>query len=717
MTRCLWSLALLLAAAGCKRDPLPAVDAGASAARQAPVADAGVPRPPSARAETTVVELHGVRLEDEYAWMKRKGTPELEAWLAAENAYREAVMRPLEPLRRQLVAELRARLKEDDDSARWPMRGYDYWTRTRQGLAYEQYLRAPRDGGPEEMLLDLNAEADGGAFIDVDELEVSDDSTQLAWTIDRTGFREFALQVKDLATGTLGPERIARVDTVAWAADGRTLFYVVENAAKRPYRLYRHVLGTPTERDALVYEEKDERFDLDVSRSSSRRFVLVRSRSLTTAETRVIDARSPTSPPRVVWPRKPEQMYDVEDRGDRFFLRVNDTGRTFRVVSVPITAPMKSKPVEVVPLRAGVMIDEMHLSASHLVLLEREGGLPRLRAIAFDSGEAQDVPLPEADVSLWLDANADFESPVVRFGLTSLVTPATLYDRDLASGRTTLVRQRPVPTYDPSRYETLRLQATAADGTKIPISLARRKGLTGPAPVYLSGYGAYGATNDPSFSSANVSLLERGVIVAEAHVRGGGELGKPWHDAGRLAKKMNTFTDFIACAEFLQREGWTTKDRLIIHGVSAGGLLMGAVLNLRPDLARAAYVEVPFVDVINTMLDESLPLTVIEFEEWGNPKVKADFEVMVAYSPYENVKAQAYPAMLVRSAYNDSQVLFHEPAKWVAKLRATRTDPNPLLLWMEMSPAGHGGRSSRYDALEDQGRELSFLLWQWGLTR
>jgi oligopeptidase B len=713
MTRRLLALGVGGLVAACAKPGHPAVDAGPSAFVAAEV-DAGPPRPPIARAAPTSFDLHGVHFEDEYAWMKKKGTLELEAYLAAENAYTDAVLRPLKPLHDALVAELRARMKEDDDSARWPMRGYEYWSRTRKDLPFESYWRAPRDGGGEALVLDVNAEADGGSFARVGQLEVSDDDARLAWTVDRTGFNDFELSVKDLGTGARLDGPFLHVGSVAWAADGRTLFYTTENDARRSYRLYRHVVGTSRERDTLVYEEKDDRFDVSISRTASGRFLVLDSRSLTTSEARVVDARTPTAPFKVVWPRVQGRIYDVEDQGQRFLLRVNDTGKNYRIVSVPISNP-KAKAVELVPQRDDVMLEGMHVSQRFLTVVERQGGLSSLRALDLESGAVQRFELPETDVAVWLDHNEDFGSTALRFGLMSMVTPPTIFERDLLTGRTTRVWQQPVPGYEPSRYETLRLEATASDGVKIPLSVARKKGVEGPGPLLLRGYGAYGMNEDPHFQSADVSLLDRGVVLAVAHVRGGGELGKRWHDDGRMTKKMNTFTDFIACAEHLQREGWTTKGQLIINGASAGGLLMGAVLNLRPDLVKAAYVEVPFVDVINTMLDESLPLTVGEFEEWGNPKVKAEFEAMRAYSPYDNVKAQAYPAILVRSAYNDAQVLFHEPAKWVAKLRATKTDANPLLLWMEMRPAGHGGRTNRYQVLDDSARELSFMLWQWGL--
>lgn len=708
---------LFLAAGACKRATAPEVDAGLPPPPVATAHDAGVPVPPIARASTTSFDLHGVHFEDEYAWMKHKGTPEIEAYLAAENRYTDAVLKPLASVHDALVKQLKDRLQENDETARWPMRGFEYWSRTREGVPYETWWRAPLDGGAETLLLDMNAEADGGSFISLGDFEVSDDDTRLAWSVDRSGFREYTLSMKDLGTGALLDAPIPHVTSSAWSADGQTLFYVVEDDAKRAYRLFRHALGTPAAKDALVYEEKDERFDLSISRSSSGRFLVLDVASHTTSEVRVAEAATPTAPFRVVWPRKQDRMYDVEDVGDRFLLRVNDTGRTFRIVSVPIAAPTKGKPVELVPMREDVMIEGFHVSERFVVLLERAGGLQRPRALELATRKEVPIELPEFDATVWIDHNEDFHATTLRYGLTSLVTPPTVYELDLVTGKTRLVKQRPVPGYDPSKYETLRVEATAADGTKVPISLARKKGVKGPAPLLLRGYGAYGDDNDPYFQSSNVSLLDRGVVLAESHVRGGGEFGKRWHDDGRMAKKMNTFTDFIACAEYLEREGWTTKDQLIINGGSAGGLLMGAVLNQRPDLFHAAYVEVPFVDVINTMLDESLPLTVNEFEEWGNPKVKAELDVMRAYSPYDNVKAQAYPAMLVRSAYNDSQVLYHEPAKWVAKLRATKTDHNPLLLWMEMSPAGHSGRSNRYEQLHDTARELSFMLWQWGMTK
>jgi oligopeptidase B len=642
--------------------------------------------------------------------MKQKG-PEVEAYLRDENAWTHSQLAPHEATRARLVAELRARLVERDDSLRTRERGYEHWYRT-EG-AYGRYLRAPIDGGPEEIELDPQASAPDASFVDVGAVDSSPDDRLLAYTLDTTGGRDFTLHLRRFDDGGTLDEPVSGVASLAWA-DGQTLFYTRDDEAKRAARLYRHQVGTPT--DSLVYSERDEHFDLSIGNSRSQRYVVVSTGSLTTTEVRLIDVQHPTAAARVVLPRQAGRQYEVEHTGGAtLVLRINDTARTYRVVEVPLEHPTDVKHWrELVPAQDEVMIDDLDAFTDWLVLTERAHGLQRLRVVNRKTLEARVVDLP-GEHTLAPLANPDPAARTYRFLRTSAILPATAMELDLATGATRTLKTAPIPQWDASNYETSRLEVVTADSTIVPVSLSYKKGVPHPAPLLLRAYGAYGDSSDPAFSLGDAALLERGVIIAEAHVRGGGEFGKAWHDQGRLLNKPNTFSDFVACAQALEDRGWTNSKALIITGGSAGGLLMGAVLNQRPELFHAAYVEVPFVDVINSMLDESLPLTVGEFEEWGNPKLPAFFQVMHAYSPYDNVTRQAYPPMLVRSSYNDSQVLFHEPTKWVAKLRALKTDSNPLLLLMQLEAGGHGGRASRYDQLDDDSWWLTFMLWQWGL--
>ncbi len=696
-------------AAGPKAPPAPAVLA------------APAPVPPVARREPGGQVIHGRTLADDYAWMRKKGTPEVEAYLRAENTYADAVLAPLEPLRERLYAEALSRLQQTDLSVPWPKGGYLYYSRNEEGKQYPIHCR--RRGSPqapEEVILDLNALAAGEKFLALGEMEPSDDGGLLAYTVDRTGFRVHTLEVKDLRTGQLLADRAERVDSVAWAANGRTLFYVTEDDAKRPYRLWRHALGTEASGDVLVYEEKDERFHLGVERSRSGELVVLHARSHTQGEARVLRASDPAGTFRTVIARTKDLEYDLDHRGTLLYLRINDRGRNFRLVAAPLDDPRPERWTELVPHRDDVMLEAAHLFRGHAVLRERRAGLPVLRVLDLEKGGAREVAFDEPVYSVFPDRNEDFAARAFRFTYESLVTPQSIYEVDLSTLERRLLKREPVlGGYDPFAYEQARLEATAPDGTRVPISLVRKKGLArdGSTPMVLAGYGSYGFPFPVTFDSSRVSLLDRGVAFAVAHIRGGGEMGKRWHDEGRMLRKRNTFGDFVACAEHLVRERWTSPDRLAIRGASAGGLLMGAAVNARPDLFKAAVALVPFVDVMNTMLDETLPLTVGEFEEWGNPKVEADFEAMLAYSPYDNVRAQAYPVMLVKSAYNDSQVMYWEPAKWVARLRATKTDRNPLLLRMDMDPAGHGGKSGRYEKLREQAFVNAFVLWQLGVTK
>lgn len=679
--------------------------------------DATPPVPPVARVRPVVSELHGERRVDEYHWLRDKRDPEVRAYLEAENDYADAVLRPTEPLQQRLYDEMLARIQETDQKVPYRRGDFLYYSRTEQGKQYEIHCR--RRGSleaPEQVTLDMNELAAGKPFLALGAYQVSDDARWLAHSLDETGFRQYTLSVKDLETGEVLTRVAERVGSVAWAADDRTLFYTVEDeTTKRQHRLYRHRLGSPDHE--LVYEEADEAFNVGVYRTRSLCYLVLGISSLTTSEALYLPADEPRGEWRLVAPRVAEQEYDVDHRGASFFIRVNDTGRNFRLVEAPVAAPGRESWREIVAHDPRVMLEGVDCFRDHLVLLEREDGLPHVRVRDARSGESHRVAFPEPAYSAWPEANPEFETTLYRYSYQSLVTPPSVFDYDMEARRSMLRKEQPVlGGYDRAQYASERVFATAQDGVRVPISLVYRKGLVrdGRAPLFLYGYGAYGFPLPVTFSSNRVSLLDRGVVVALAHVRGGGDLGKPWHDDGRMLRKRNTFTDFVACAEHLLAAGYGSRGRLVIEGGSAGGLLMGAVANLRPDLWKAVVSKVPFVDVVNSMLDETLPLTVGEFEEWGNPKLAEFYDYIRSYCPYSNVAAQAYPAMLVKTAFNDSQVMYWEPAKYVAKLRKLKTDANPLLLKTNLD-AGHGGASGRYDYLREVALDYAFVLWQMGI--
>jgi oligopeptidase B len=571
---------------------------------------------------------------------------------------------------------------------------------------------------PEEVVLDVNEMAKGQKFMSLGAYHVSDDGNLLAYTTDNTGFRQYTLAVKDLRTGKMLPDHAERVGSVVWANDNKTIFYSLEDdTTKRQYQVYRHTAGTSGS-DKLAYEEKDEKFDVYAGKTRSKAYVLLFSASHTTSEVRYIPAGEPAAEWKVMQPRKQDVEYYPDHNGNFFYIRVNDTGRNFRLVKAPVADPRSQNWQEVVPHRANVMLDDTDFFKNYYVLSERENGLPQIRVTDLHSGESRRIEFPEPAYASYGYTNREYDTSKFRYGYQSFITPRSVFEYDMASGKSTLLKQKEVPGgYDRARYQVEQIYATASDGVKIPISVVHLKGakLDGKGPLYLTGYGSYGISYDIGFNSDLFSMIDRGVVAAVAHIRGGGEMGKAWHDDGRMMHKKNTFTDFVASAEYLVAQGYGSKDRLAIEGRSAGGLLMGAVLNMRPDLFHAALVGVPFVDVMNTMLDETLPLTVGEFEEWGNPKEKPAFDYMMTYSPYDNIDAKKYPNMLVRTSFNDSQVMYWEPAKYVAKMRAIRTDHNIMILKTNMDPAGHGGASGRYDRLHEKAFDYAYFLTQMGI--
>ncbi len=678
-----------------------------------------LPKPPVAKKVPHVTEVNGHKMVDNYFWLRDKPNPEVRAYLEAENVYTDAVMKPTEGFQKKLYEEMLSRVKETDVEVPYREGDYFYYVREEAGKQYG--IRCRRRGSmeaPEEIVIDVNELAKGQAFMSLAAYEVSPDGNLLAYTYDNTGFRQYTLAVKDLRTGKTLVDHAERVGSVVWANDNKTIFYTQEDAvAKRQYRLYRHTVGTAGEGD-LVYEEKDERFEIGAQKTRSQAYIFLICGSHTTSEARYIPADQPMAEFKVMEPRKQGVEYYPDHNGDSFYIRVNDTGRNFRVVKAPVSNPGNANWKEVVAQDPKVMIEDMDFFKNYSVLYEREGGLPQMRVTDLRSGQSRRIEFPEPAYGTYPYLNRVYDTTEFRYGYQSPITPASVFAYDMEKGTSTLLKQKEVPGgYDRTKYQVEQIYATAADGVKIPISVMHLKGikLDGKEALYLYGYGSYGISIDMFFNSNIFSMVDRGVVTAVAHIRGGGEMGKAWHDAGRMMNKRTTFTDFISCAEYLTSNGYGSKDRLVIEGRSAGGLLMGAVLNLRPDLFHAALVGVPFVDVMNTMLDETLPLTVGEFEEWGNPKEKAAFDYMITYSPYDNVVAKNYPDMLVRTSFNDSQVMYWEPAKYVAKMRALRTDHNTLIFKVNMQPAGHGGSSGRYDRLKEAAFDDAWILREMGI--
>lgn len=683
-----------------------------------PALPAVPPAPPVAKKVPVATTLFGDTRVDDYFWMRDKSDPAVIAHLEAENAYAQAAAAPLAGLRRKLYREMLSRIRETDETVPYRYRGWWYYAREVKGLQYPIYCR--RKGtmrSPEVVILDVNALAEGRSYTGVDFWDVSPDGNYLAYGADFTGFREYTLFVKDLRTGATLPDRLERVDDLCWAADSATIFYVRQNRAKRADRLYRHRLGAA--RDALVHEETDELFSLEVGPTRSEAWIVVTASSIDTSEVRVLPADRPEAPLRLVRRRRKGHEYYVSHHGDEFWIHTNDRGRNFRLVRAPVADPAPRNWKQVLAHRKHVMLEEVHLFEGFWVAEERKDGMPRLRVGDFAGGGCRDIALPETVCSVEAGVNAEYGAKGFRFVYESYVTPRSVFEYRVASCSTRLLKRQPVlGGYRPRDYDSAMRMARAADGTRVPVSLVwkRSRRVAGPQPLLLYGYGSYGQPMDAHFSSTRLSLLDRGMVCAVAHVRGGGERGRQWYDEGRLTKKMNTFTDFIAVAEHLVARRWTAPDRLVIEGGSAGGLLMGVVANLRPELFRAVVSEVPFVDVTNTMLDATLPLTTQEYIEWGNPNEKRGYRTIRAYSPYDNLERKDYPAMLVEASLNDSQVPYWEAAKYVAKLRDMKTDSNAVLLKTVLE-AGHGGASGRYDALEEIAFTYAFILDQAGLAR
>jgi oligopeptidase B len=671
-----------------------------------------------AEKKSKVTDIHGEKLLDEYFWLREKNNPAVIAHLKAEDAYTDQVMKPTAALQEKLYKEMLSHIKQTDTNVPYRWGNYFYYTRTEEGKQYAIHCRKKGSlDAPEEIVIDQNELAKGQKFMSIGLFAPSDDGNLLAYSTDNTGYRQYTLQIKDLRNGQLFPERIERVNNLAWASDNKTFFYVTEDAVtKRSDKFFRHVLGS--DKTDLIYEEKDELFDIGTGRSRDKAVILLEAASKTSTEVRYLPASDPNASLKVILPRQPEHEYDVAHRGDLFYIRTNRGAKNFRIVTAPESDPSEKNWKEFVAHRPAVKVEAIDLFADHAVLSEWENGLQQLEVINFKTNKRNRIEFPEPVYATFLTSNREFDTTVLRYSYNSLVTPNSTFDYDMNTGKSTLLKQQDVPGgFDRTNYKSERVFATATDGTKIPMSMVYRKGvkLDGSAPLLLYAYGSYGISIPPTFSSSRLSLLDRGVIFVIGHIRGGGELGEEWRQAGRMMNKMNTFTDFIACAEALIKQKYTSADRIVIEGGSAGGLLMGAVSNMRPDLFKAVVSHVPFVDVLNTMLDATLPLTTSEYIEWGNPNDRPAYEYMKKYSPYDNVAKKNYPATLVKVSVNDSQVPYWEGAKLVAKLRAMKTDNNPLLLKVNFG-AGHGGASGRYDALRETAFDYSFMLWQMGIS-
>ncbi|GGQ71059.1 S9 family peptidase [Couchioplanes azureus] len=687
--------------------------------------------PPAARQVPTERTFHGDTVTDEFAWLAEKENPETIAYIEAENAWTQRATAHLESLRNTIFEEIKGRTQETDLSVPQRKGGYWYYTRTVEGKQYGIQCRvaaardevdppATGDGAPlpgEEVLLDGNELAEGKDFFALGTFDVTPDGGRLAYSVDFDGDERFVLKVKDLRTGeTLADEVPDTFYGSAWSADGSTLFYITVDEAWRPHRVWRHVVGQPAADDVIVFEEPDERFWVGVELCRSEKFIVIDIHSKTTSEVRVIAADRPTAEPAVIRDRVQNVEYSIEHHGHRFLVLHNENAEDFALAYTSVDNP--GDWVELIPHTPGTRLESVDAFQRHVVVSLRRDGLTGLRVIADGSTDFYDMQFPEPLYSVGLSGNPEYDTNIVRITYTSMVTPDSVYDVDLISRAMVLRKRKPVlGGYDPDAYEQFREWAVGDDGTKIPISVVARKGTprNGTAPLLLYGYGSYEISIDPYFSIARLSLLDRGVVYAIAHVRGGGEMGRRWYEDGKMLCKRNTFTDFVACARSLVRASWTSPERIVARGGSAGGLLMGAVANLAPEAFAGIVAQVPFVDPLTSILDPSLPLTVTEWEEWGNPLEDADvYSYMKAYSPYENVAKVKYPAILAVTSLNDTRVLYHEPAKWIARLRATAPDGS-YLLKTEMG-AGHGGPSGRYDSWKEEAFVIAWILDTVGLA-
>jgi oligopeptidase B len=686
----------------------------ATACKPAGDATAGL-KPPKAEIVPKELTIHGHTRVDNYYWLNERDNPKVIDYLNAENAYTQAVLKPTEALQEKLYNEIVGRIKQTDLSVPYRSEGFYYYTRFEEGKDYPVYCRKKGSlEGAEEILLNVNDMAQGHNYYSVGGLAVSPDNTIISFGVDTVSRRKYTLHFKNLTTGEILPDAVVNTTgSAAWANDNKTVFYTqIDDTTLRPQKIFRHVLGTPVENDKLIFHEADETFDTFAFKTKSKKFIFIASASTLSNEYRFIPADTPAAEFKVFQPRERNLEYDVDHYQDKFYVRTNMGARNFRLMTAALDRTGKADWIELIPNRDDVYLEGFEMFKGALVLEERKNGLIQIRVMPWDKSAEHYLDFGEETYSAQITTNPEFDTEWLRYGYTSLTTPSSTFDYNMATREKKLLKQEEVlGGFDGANYQAERHYATARDGVKVPVSLVYRKGLVkdGTAPCLLYGYGSYGASTDADFSSARLSLLDRGFVYAIAHIRGGQEMGRAWYDDGKLLKKKNTFTDFIDCGEYLVAEKYTNPGRLFASGGSAGGLLMGAVVNMRPDLFKGVVAGVPFVDVVTTMLDKSIPLTTGEFDEWGNPEVKEYYDYMLSYSPYDQVEAKKYPALLVTTGLQDSQVQYFEPAKWVAKLRALKKDKNPLLLWTNME-GGHGGVSGRFRRLKQTAMEYAFML-------
>ena len=674
------------------------------------------PAPPAPAQHPTVLTKHGDSRIDPYFWLRQRANPEVVAYLQAENEHTDAAMAPMAGLQEQLYQEIVARIQQTDTSPATFFKGWWHYVRTVEGLDYEILCRRRESmEAPEEVELDANELGRGHDYFELGLTERSPDENILAYAVDVTGNELHELRFRDLTTGRDLEDVLEGVYYgSAWSADSKTFFYVKTDKAMRPHQVWRHTLGLPTADDVLVLQEDDERFELSVEMTKSERYIIFTSSSQVTSESRYLRSDEPAAEPVLIEARRHGIEYSVDHQEDDFLILTNDGARNFRLMTAPVAHPDRASWRELVPERAGVRLNAIDVHARHVVIGQRSDGLQRLEVLDSASGELHIVDQPDAAYTAFAGSNPVYESTVMRFYYTSLNAPWSTFDYDMNTRERTLVKEQPVPGgYNRADYVTDRLWATAPDGTLVPLSIVYRRGLprSGANPTMLYGYGAYEIPSDPMFDAARISLLDRGFVYAIAHVRGGGEMGREWYEDGKFLNKTNTFDDFIACALELIKQGYTNPRKLAIRGRSAGGLLIGAVVNARPDLFACAVAQVPFVDVLTTMLDESIPLTVNEYEEWGDPNDPEFYEYMKSYSPYDNVHRAPYPALLVTAGLNDPRVPYWEPAKWVAKLRPATLSARPILLKTDLG-SGHSGPSGRYESWREEAFVSAFVVDQ-----
>jgi oligopeptidase B len=678
---------------------------------------AAAPKPPVAPIVPHTETRHGTKVTDNYFWLREKSNSKVTAYLNAENAYTEAVTAPLKPFESALYKEMLGHIKQTDLSVPVRRGPYRYYTRSEEGKQYPIYCRRKGEGMAEEIILDQNQLAIGQKFTSITPPIPSDDQNLIAYTIDHVGYRQYHLGVTDLRTGKRLADTAERVTSLAWAADNKTLFLVTEDPVnKRSNKLWRHVLGTNS-LDAL-YEEKDEQYAIEIEKTRDRSYLILNIESKDTTEAHYLAADRPREGFRLFLGREKKHRYYIDHRAGLFYIRTDRNALNFRIMTAPDSDPAEKNWKPFVPHREDTRISRIDLFRHFAVVSEKSQALDHLRLYDFDSGKWSSIAFPEPVYSAEADENPDFDTAGFRYRYRSFIIPESVYDYDPQSGTSKLLKRQEVPGYDPALYTSERLWAVARDGANVPLSIVHRKGFRqdGTKPLFLYAYGSYGFGSPPAFSPSRLALLDRGMAYAIAHIRGGDEMGESWRRDGMLMNKKNTFFDFIDSAQYLIDGKWTSKDKLVIEGASAGGLLMGAAVNMRPDLFCAVHMGVPFVDVMNDMMDPSLPLTTEEYLEWGNPNDKTAYDYMLGYSPYDNLHSGSYPAILVTESFNDSQVFYWEAAKYVAKLRTLKSDNRPLLLKMKMDPAGHGGASGRYDRLHDTAFEYAWLLSQVGIT-